>query len=293
VPAVPEAYVRELTQRSRSNFYYAFLFLGRAQREALDAVYSYCRLVDDAVDEAPSLEAARAGLAWWRRALDEVYAAQAAPTDAVVLALRHAVRAFPIRREDLEAVIEGCEWDAERTRYSTWPELRAYCQRVASAVGLACIEIFGYRDPRTRDYAVDLGLALQLTNIVRDVDEDAGRGRIYLPLEDLAAFGVDERDILEGRRTPAVLRLLRFEAQRARLHYLRARAAIGPAERKRMVVAEIMGDIYYALLERLEARSFPAGERASLGAAHKAALALRRFVAAKLPPRPQGSEARG
>src|SRR5205085_6244922 len=128
--------------------------------------------------------------------------------DAVLVELRRAVRRFPIRREDLEAVIEGCEWDATRTRYRTWDELREYCRRVASAVGLCCIEIFGYRDPRTRDYAVDLGLALQLTNILRDVGEDAARGRIYLPLEDLALFGVTEEDVLAGRRTPAFDRLM-------------------------------------------------------------------------------------
>jgi phytoene synthase len=278
------AQVRGIARRSRSSFYYAFLFLPREKREALDAVYSFCRLVDDAADEAVSPDDARARLAAWRRALDQVYGAAEAPDcDPVVVELRRAVRRFPIRRADLEAVIEGCEWDAVRTRYETWDELRAYCLRVASAVGLACIEIFGYTDERTRDYAVDLGIALQLTNIVRDVDEDAARGRIYLPREDLRAFGVDEAALLAGRAEPAPLeRLLAFEAGRARLHFLRARATIGRAERDRLVVAEIMGDIYYALLERLERQRFPRRARTTVPTAVKAGLALRRYLAARL-----------
>jgi phytoene synthase len=181
----------------------------------------------------------------------------------------------------MELVIEGCEWDATRSRYATWDELAAYCHRVASAVGLMCIEIFGYASPRARDYAMNLGLALQLTNILRDVAEDAARGRIYLPLEDLAAFGVSERDILDGKRTPELVRLLRFEARRAHGLYLRGRAAIGEEEKDRLVVAEIMGDIYFQLLMDLEERDFPM-ERATLSTGRKAAVALRRFALARL-----------
>jgi phytoene synthase len=275
------ASVATIGRRARSSFSLAFRFLPRAQREALDAVYTYCRLVDDAVDEAPSPEVARANLAGWRAVVDQVFADGVETGDPTLAALRRAVRAFAIRRADMEAVIEGCEWDAERARYRTWEELREYCLRVASAVGLMCIEIFGYEHISTREYARDLGLALQLTNIVRDVDEDGARGRIYLPLEDLAEFGVDERDLLEGRRTPAVGRLLRFEAQRARVHYFSAWGRIPQAARDQLVAAEIMGDIYYALLEELEARGFPAG-RVTLGTARKASLALRRFVVARL-----------
>jgi|SRR5579871_698070 len=272
-------YARRLTERSRSNFYYAFLFLPRARREALYAVYAFCRLVDDAADDARSPDEARARLAEWRRELDAAY--DGTPTHPMAIALARAARAFPIRRDDLAMIIEGCEWDATRTRYPTWDDLRGYCYRVASCVGLACIEIFGYRDARARDYAIDLGIALQLTNILRDLDEDAARGRLYLPLEDLLAFGVDEADLLAGRRTPAIARLLRFEAQRARAHYLRARAAIGDGERRHLVVAEIMGDIYYALLCDLEKRNFPS-VRATLPAAAKIRIALTRFLGARL-----------
>ncbi len=219
-------YCRKLTARSRSNFYYTFLFLPRRRRDALYAFYAFCRLVDDAADDAASPDEARARLADWRRELAAAYG-EGAPSHAMAAQLAGAVKEFPIRREDLALIIEGCEWDATRTRYETWDELREYCYRVASAVGLACIEIFGYRDPRARDYAVDLGIALQLTNILRDLDEDARRGRLYLPREDLRAFGVDEAELMGGGRGTAVQRLLAFEAQRARAHYLRARAAIG------------------------------------------------------------------
>jgi phytoene synthase len=148
-------------------------------------------------------------------------------------------------------------------------------------VGQLCVEIFGCKDPEARRYADELGLALQLTNILRDVDEDAARGRIYLPREDLESFHVSAEDLRLGRRTPNVMRLLRFEAQRARLHFLRARATQPGAERARLVVADIMGDIYYALLEGLEFAGFP-HEKLRLGRRHRAALALRRYARARL-----------
>jgi phytoene synthase len=152
--------VRRLGRRSQSNFSYAFVFLGREQREALEAVYTFCRLVDDAADDANSPEEARAQLLAWREKVAAVYAPEAATDDPVVAELRRAAALFPIRREDLDAVIEGCEWDATRLRYESWDDLRAYCLRVASAVGLLCIAIFGYRDERAREYAIDLGIAL-------------------------------------------------------------------------------------------------------------------------------------
>src|SRR5581483_2666112 len=243
-------YCTKLTQRSRSNFYYAFLFLPRERREALEAVYAYCRLVDDVVDEEAPEAQKREGIEKWRRELDAVFSVAGAETShPVALKLREAVQRFAIRREDMEAVIDGCAMDISYTRYRTWDDLRTYCYRVASAVGLMCIEIFGYSSPRARDYAIDLGIALQLTNILRDVAEDARRGRIYLPTEELESFGVSEADLVGGKRSPEFLRLMRHNAARARAHYLRARAAIGEGERRRLVIAEIMGDIYYALLE--------------------------------------------
>ena len=282
LPSLRQAadYCKKLTQKSQSNFYFAFLFLPKERRDALFSVYAFCRLVDDAADDAPTPEAAKDALLGWRKELDSIYGDDA-PTHPVAARLKEALTRYPIRRQDMEAVIEGCEWDATRTRYETFRDLHQYCYRVASAVGLMCIEIFGYTTPRARDYAIDLGIALQLTNILRDVDEDAARGRIYLPLEDVKAFGVSESDLIEGRRTPAVLRLLAFEAQRARGYYLRARAAISDSERARLVVAEIMGDIYYALLERLERDKFPT-TRAALPTSRKATIALDTWARAKV-----------
>jgi phytoene synthase len=277
------AYCGKLTAKSRSNFYYAFFFMPRDQREALEAVYAYCRLVDDVVDEEAPVEKKRAGIEHWRRELDTVYGAGATPTHPVAAQLRAAVERFPVRREDMEAVIDGCAMDIEKTHYRDWDELRTYCYRVASAVGLMCIEIFGYSSPRARDYAIDLGIALQLTNILRDVAEDARRGRIYLPSEELQTYGVSEADLMAGRRTPEFARLMRHQAARARAHYFRARAAIGSAERRKLVIAEIMGDIYYALLRRLEASDFDVfAGKLTVGARQKMTIALGKFAQAKL-----------
>ncbi len=275
-------YCRKLTEKSRSNFYYAFLFLPAERREALEAVYAFCRLVDDVVDEEAPLETKLAGVEKWRRELNAVY--DGAESDhPVVHKLRQAVQRFAIRREDMEAVIDGCAMDITLNRYQTWDELRIYCYRVASAVGLMCIEIFGYCTPKAREYAVDLGIALQLTNILRDVAEDARRGRIYLPADDLKAFGVSEADLLSGRSTPEFTRMMQFEGQRARSHYLRARAAIGRAERRQLVVAEIMGDIYYALLQELERTGFDVWNgKAQVTRGRKMAIALGKFAQAKL-----------
>lgn len=283
------AYCAKLTQKSQSNFYYAFLFLPRERREALEAVYAYCRLVDDVVDEEATVEAKLAGIEKWRRELDAVYGS-ATTEHPVSLKLREAVKRFDIRREDMEAVIDGCAMDIEKNRYENWDELRLYCYRVASAVGLMCIQIFGYpadQAKQVREYAIDLGIALQLTNIIRDVAEDARRGRIYLPAEDLRAFGVQERELTDpdaiAGASEAFLRMMRYQAARARAHYLRARAAIGGTTRRQLVIAEIMGDIYYALLCRLENENFEVfGDRVTVRRRHKMAIALRNFAQAKL-----------
>lgn len=278
------AYCKKLTTRSRSNFYYAFLFLPRQRREALEAVYAYCRLVDDVVDEdAPAAEKLE-GIAHWRRELDAVYG-DAAPSHPVTARLRAAVERFAIRRQDMEAIIDGCAMDIEKTRYETWDELRLYCYRVASAVGLMCIEIFGYTPSQAeavRRYAIDLGIALQLTNILRDVAEDAQRGRVYLPTEELRAFGVSDEELVSGSRSPAFVRMMQFQASRARSHYLRARAAIGSYERSKLVIAEIMGDIYYALLEEIEARQFDVfGDKTTVRRRDKMRIALGKFAQAQ------------
>ncbi len=278
-------YCRKLTTRSNSNFYYAFLFLNRDKREALEAVYAFCRLVDDVVDEEASAEEKLLGIERWRRELARVYS-DAQTEHPVVQRLRVAVKQFGIRRQDLEGVIDGCAMDIDKARYANWEELRLYCYRVASCVGLACIEIFGYAPElveNAREYAVELGLALQLTNILRDVAEDARRGRVYLPADELAAHGVTVEDLVTCRRSPQLVELMRAQAARAREHYLKARGALSTYERSRLVIAEIMGDIYYRLLEEIEAHDFDVfGARATVPRAEKMKIALGNFARAQL-----------
>ena len=278
------AYCKKLTTRSKSNFYYAFLFLPRERREALEAVYAYCRLVDDVVDEEAPVAKKLEGIAKWRLELDAVYGDRPS-SHPVTARLRAAVSRFAIRREDMEAIIDGCAMDIEKSRYETWDELRLYCYRVASAVGLMCIEIFGYTPSQVdavRRYAIDLGIALQLTNILRDVAEDAARGRVYLPAEDLRAFGVGDGELVAGKASPAFVRMMEFQAARARSHYLRARASISTYERSKLVIAEIMGDIYYALLEEIEAKQFDVfGVKTTVRRRDKMRIALGNFAKAQ------------
>ena len=193
-------FVSRLTRKSRSNFFYAFLLLPRAQREAIFAVYAFCRIVDDAVDEGVDRAAQRRELARWREEIARVWGA-GAPEHPAAQRLQEAVRRFPIPREALEEVIAGVEMDLDRAAYETFTDLYPYCYRVASAVGLCSIAIFGYTDPRAQDYAINLGVALQLTNILRDVQVDARIGRVYLPQEDLRRFGVTAEDLRAGRYT--------------------------------------------------------------------------------------------
>jgi 15-cis-phytoene synthase len=278
-----------VTRKSRSNFYYAFLALPRARREALYAVYAFCRTVDDIADLGTDPAAQRAGLAAWRRDIAHCYADGAVPEHPIARQLATAVRRFALPRAALEAIVEGCEMDLERASYETIEDLLPYCYRVASAVGLCCIEIFGYTDARARDYAVSLGTALQLTNIIRDVGADARNGRVYVPLQDLRSFGVSPDDLRAGRYGDAFVRLMAFQAARAREHYARAWAAFPAADARSLVPAEIMGRIYWALLEEIEARRFRVfDERIALSARRKAGIALRCWMNGVMGVRPFG-----
>lgn len=240
-----------------TSFYYSFLALPPEKRAAIVAVWDFCRAVDDAVDEAAGATEAEVHaeggrqLASWRRELAACFGAEE-PCTPQGRALKRLVAPFGLPRDALEAVIDGVAMDLERTRYATFEDLREYCLRVASAVGLVCIEIFSYRDPGARQYAVDLGIALQLTNIVRDVATDLRRGRIYLPLEELAAHGCTEDDLRAGVVTGRVRALLAFQAARARDYYRRAEASLPRGDRRRLVAARIMGAIYEATLRRVE-----------------------------------------
>jgi 15-cis-phytoene synthase len=238
----------EITRRASSNFYYAFMLLRRDRRRALYAVYAFCRFVDDIADDG-GVDNAAVMLERWRTELDNVFAGR--PSRAISRALSENVRRFNIPRIHFDAVIDGVEMDLTRHRYPTFDALSLYCRRVASAVGLICIEIFGYRNQSTRLYAERLGIAFQLTNIIRDVGEDAARGRIYLPLEDLANFDVSENEILGSVYSPRLRQLVEFEAQRARQYYREAEEALADEDRGTMLAAEAMRLIYASLLERI------------------------------------------
>ncbi len=269
-------YTRRLARASRSNFYYAFLFLPRDQREAITTAYAFCRQTDDLIDHATNLPAAVEALRRWREELDRCYAGTA--THPTFQALAQILARFPIPKEYFADIVAGCEMDATHTRYATFEDLTLYCYRVASCVGLICIEIFGCTNAQTRQYARDMGIAFQLTNIIRDVGEDARRGRIYIPQEDLRCFGVPEADILEARPTPAFLDLMRFQADRAKDHFARAQAP--PGDRRRLLAAEIMRSIYRDLLRTIEARGFPVlGDPIRLSRPRKLSLALRTWIA--------------
>ena len=270
---MPPSLAARITRQSGTNFYYAFRILPSAKRRAIYALYSFCRVVDDCVDE-PDGEG-EAGLRRWLEEAHRCYAGQ--PTTELGQELAEALFQFPIPRACFEQIVDGCRMDLTPRRYATFADLRAYCEKVASAVGLASIEIFEYRNPRTKEYAVELGVALQLTNILRDIDADGARGRLYLPLEDLARFGVGEFEVLEAtpRRSPEVAALLRFEAARAREHYDRAQARLPAEDRRAMASAELMAGVYLALLDELVRRGFPPGPRLRLSTARKLWVAAR------------------
>jgi len=244
-----------------TNFYYSFLVLPARKRNAIVAVWDFCRAVDDAVDEAASGDQGAERIAMWRAELSRCFDG-ARPETPQGITLQPYIREFNLPRTAFDALIEGVEMDLRTVRYETFAELYEYCIRVASAVGLICVEIFGYRNPATRQYATDLGVALQLTNILRDVPTDLARGRVYVPTEDLSRHGCTEADLRReaehsgGVRSSEVKRLLAFEAQRAREYYARAATVLPSEDARRMVAAEIMGAIYQAILERIEASGY-------------------------------------
>jgi len=248
--------------RRDTNFYYSFLVLPDHKRRAIVAVWDFCRAVDDDVDERAgqlrtedSRRAAAAALAGWRDELAACYEGRL-PRTPQGQALAPHVSAFRLPRRPLEELIDGVQIDLGQPRFRTFEDLREYCLRVASAVGLVCIEIFEYTNPQSRQYAVDLGIALQLTNILRDLGHDLAAGRLYLPTDDLARFGVCEDDLRAGRASDAVRALLDFEARRAREHYFRAAEELPREDARRLTAARIMGAIYLNLLERIEMSGF-------------------------------------
>ena len=271
-----------LTRQSGTSFYYAFRILPREKRRAIYALYSLCRTLDDCVDERGG--GGEEALARWLAEVHACYAGR--PRTELGEELAHALRRFPIPVSCFEEIVAGCRMDLRFARYPTFADLRIYCERVASAVGRACIEIFGYRNVRARDYAVELGVALQLTNILRDVATDAARGRIYIPLEDLERFQVTDDELmsaaLAGRPSPPILSLLAFQAGRAREHYERARALLPPEDRRAMTPARIMGAVYRTILDELDRRRYPFRPPVRLSRPRKAWIALRTLAGSLL-----------
>jgi phytoene synthase len=245
---------------SGSSFHYSFGLLPPRQRDGLEALYAFCRTVDDIADED---DADRAGalveLDRYREEIDRCYGGS--PRLQVTRRLADCIAEFGIPRPPLDAILDGVAMDLHKTRYADFTELREYCYRVASAVGLVCVAIFGCRHPRSRDYAIDLGIALQLTNILRDLRSDARRGRIYVPRDEMEACGYGESDLLAGVRNEPFLRLMRMQAGRAGRHFEQAAAALPEIDRRRLLAAEVMGAIYRRLLRRIEAGRFRVFDR--------------------------------
>ncbi len=245
----PDEYCQKKAAASGSSFYYSFLFLPPDRRRAITALYAFCREVDDVVDECPDPQLARARLAWWRAELAGTYAGK--PSHPVMQSFAEAAHAFNLPQELLAEIIDGMEMDLSQTRYADFKALHLYCYRVASVVGLLAAEIFGYADRRTLKYAHDLGLAFQLTNIIRDVGEDARRGRIYLPADELERFGVSAEDILHGRSSDAFRRLMEFQIERAEQYYEQAFAQLPAQDRRAQRPGLVMAAIYRTLLREI------------------------------------------
>jgi len=251
-------YVNAVARQSGSNFYFSFFSLPREKRDAITAVYAFCREVDDAVD-APTQKDPAAEVARWREEIARTY--DGAPSLPLTRSLANAIDQFDLSRLYFDGILQGVAMDLEQKRYPTFESLSAYCYHVAGEVGLLCMEIFGYRSERLKAYAVKLGTAFQLTNILRDVGTDAERGRIYIPQDDLKRFGVQESDILAKQATPHFRRLMAFEARRARDYYREASVLPTAEERPSLRAAEIMRAVYENVLDRIEKQNYNVFEK--------------------------------
>ncbi len=263
-----------ITKTSRTSFYYSFSLLPKQKRDAIRTVYAFCRFTDDLVDEEPEQHRKMEGLRRWREELER--ALSGTSNHAILNQLAATAERFRIPVKHFYDLITGVEQDLTRSRYATFGELERYCYHVASTVGLMCSEIFGYTNPRAKEYAVNLGIALQLTNIIRDVAADARRGRIYLPGDELDRFGVSEDDILTTRRTPQALALIKFQCDRAREYFDRADETFPHEDRAFFFPARIMESIYRQVLKRIEESGYNVFERRfSIARPHQLWIALR------------------
>jgi phytoene synthase len=250
----PDDYCQQKAAQSGSSFYYSFLFLPTERRRAITALYAFCREVDDTVDEATDESVARAKLAWWRKEIGAMLAG--APTHPVTKALEPHLLPYSLDGKHLLAIVDGMEMDLNQTRYLDYPALKRYCWHVAGVVGILSASIFGATRPETLDYAERLGLAFQLTNIIRDVGEDARKGRIYLPISELQQFQVTAADILNARHSDNFEQLMAFQTERAKKAYEEAYALLPKEDRRAQRPGLIMASIYRTLLTEIEADRF-------------------------------------
>ena len=273
----PDQYCQDKAKASGSSFYNSFRFLPKDKRRAITALYAFCREVDDVVDECSDANVARTTLNWWRNEVAAIYSGK--PQHPVTQALVPIVKQFNLAQEHFLEIIDGMEMDLDQPRYADFKALQLYCYRVASVVGLLSVEIFGYTDRQTLKYAHDLGIALQLTNIIRDVGEDARRNRIYLPLDELQQFGVTSEDILHARETEGFQKLMAFQIERARHYYQQALDHLPAVDRKAQRTGLIMAAIYRATLDEVVASGCHVlKERVSLTPTYKLWLALKAWL---------------
>ena len=250
----PDQYCQDKAAKSGSSFYYSFRFLPPQQRQAIIALYAFCREVDDTVDEIADTDIARTKLAWWREEIQRTFHGMA--THPVGLALQSALQNFDLHEEYFMEIIDGMAMDLDQFSYPEFKHLALYCHRAASVVGLSSVEIFGYQDRKTLKYAENLGMALQLTNIIRDVREDAERGRIYLPQDELQQFNVRADDLLALKSSPELIDLLKFQTARAKQYYQQALQMLPESDRYSQRTGLIMAAIYEATLDEIEKDNF-------------------------------------
>jgi phytoene synthase len=273
----PDDYCQQKTVQSGSSFYYAFRYLQPERRRAITAMYAFCREVDDTVDECTDESIARIKLAWWRTEVSAMYSGK--PTHPVMLALQPHLAVYNLQEQHLQAIIDGMEMDLNQTRYLDYQAMQRYCWHVASVVGILSASIFGLTNPKTLEYAEKLGLAFQLTNIIRDVGEDARKGRIYLPVNELQQFGVTAADLLNARHSDKFENLMRFQVERAKKVYDEAFALLPKEDRRAQRPGLMMAAIYRTLLDEIERDNFHVlTQRISLTPLRKLWLAWKTYV---------------
>jgi phytoene synthase len=273
----PDEYCQQKTAQSGSSFYYSFLFLPPERRRAITALYAFCREVDDTVDDASDQSVARIKLAWWRNEVAQMYSGT--PTHPVMLALKPHLQPYDLKQEHLQAIIDGMEMDLDQSRYLDYPNLKKYCWHVAGVVGILSASIFGVTNPQTLKYAETLGLAFQLTNIIRDVGEDARKGRIYLPVSELQQFNVTAADLLNARHSEKFEALMKFQADRAQTLYDEAFALLPQEDRRAQRPGLMMAAIYRTLLDEIERDGFHVlSQKISLTPLRKLWLAWKTYV---------------